>query len=1040
MEQIKIGSFPPGKAYGAFIYNVSVSVGTQGQPSSIDVDLINESGEYNITEDDLEASSPVSIKIQSSSGDFVSFKSCFLVSYSEDRTLDSSTLKLKYVDGSSVLDKIQVLLLNKQASPANFNIVGLNEMEATPVGGFDPTWYKTYINPFVSNYTIPVSCINHCPTTGAPAWSTITRINPFNGQVFYPENPKNPWGRRNALGFPVDPRDFIVGTHNYALRNGQVFGASRAGLNPIVNHGHDKCALTNINPNNIHRGGAIVIGEEEFVSSMCQIPNVTYGFEDLKLLLENYVGIKILNWNNRNRPDLKESFTGSLRDVLNAWGKLYGFQFTWDFGNDNIIAIDLQNTNTGNDILLIKDLIENLAQDTSDPSAALKINYSTSIEGTYRQDDISTFQRPAKKKTIDDKFTRRVLFEPVTLENIIPYKEAGTAGTTPQEVQQWYKLTGGRSSAELIISSVLAKFNKNARTLYNYWLIASKTNGFDETLMKQYGGMGRPLGLSIRKILSAQEQNDILNYTFCNAERLINENLYGIDSGIFLGTYSKELEDKWIRWEMGIADFLGKYYIHSNFINDLELRSEPMQQCFDRDVETIPQSDIYINGSNLSYFQNDERYKSMTNDLPFKDLLRHPGGATFNLVHPDTKAPLNQFRLISRNPNYGFNEEAVEKLFFEDAEDLLKEFIPSFVALDGNHAIFLQDLIEESFPDLWDKLLNIKVENKKPMLFFFPTADKVRQTLDIPLGLRGIAGYDFFRQTGNAFPTQMQIATETNTNIAQVWNSREYSPPKQKDEEITPCKLMCDVDITSFLCDCPDGESIYGYSPSKVGPTSLGARFFDLSIPHATRQGRFVLPTEYPYSAFFRVTDKLQKTETGIKQNYGFLNNAANTMGYKVNVRDITSDMETIDSEQARNDGNAGQYKTGGNVEQGQEGEGQIKAHVLINKYDESTRTTGKIMEAREFHGMTDSSYTNDLANKQLSFEIVGYDFDALKINGTSIISSAFGLSSLSITYGEGGLIMSFSYETRHPETPDFEGVLQRMGPKLNYNSYMRTY
>ena len=98
MEQVKIGSFPRGKAYGAFIYNLNINIGLQGSPTTIDVDLINETGEYTIGESDLEATSPISITVQAADGEFLKIQSCFLVSYSEEKNTESSTLKLKYIE------------------------------------------------------------------------------------------------------------------------------------------------------------------------------------------------------------------------------------------------------------------------------------------------------------------------------------------------------------------------------------------------------------------------------------------------------------------------------------------------------------------------------------------------------------------------------------------------------------------------------------------------------------------------------------------------------------------------------------------------------------------------------------------------------------------------------------------------------------------------------------------------------------------------------------------------------------------------------
>ena len=49
IEQIKIGKFPANTAFGANVYNFNIQLGANGDATTIEIDLINESGLYNIS-------------------------------------------------------------------------------------------------------------------------------------------------------------------------------------------------------------------------------------------------------------------------------------------------------------------------------------------------------------------------------------------------------------------------------------------------------------------------------------------------------------------------------------------------------------------------------------------------------------------------------------------------------------------------------------------------------------------------------------------------------------------------------------------------------------------------------------------------------------------------------------------------------------------------------------------------------------------------------------------------------------------------------
>ena len=782
---------------------------------------------------------------------------------------------------------------------------------------------------------------------------------------------------------------------------------------PFVFHA-DKCAVTNINRNNLSRGGIVVIGEEEFVSSTCQIPHVTYTFYELmQLLTSPNVGLKMRNWTDRNgfsagRPDnaVRESFSGSLKDVLNSWCSLYGLGYNWDFFQDEIVFYDVTNPVTGLDT--IYNAVTKISENSVGfgPIAISDISRSSSIEGTYHQDDISTYLKPAKKKVVQESHTQRVFFEPITLNHIIPYDEG-----TPE----WNVLTGGRTEEELIISCVLAKYNENARTLYNYFLIATKSNDFTGNIDL----LGRPLGLNIKHKLSAADKADLISYTFNTKDYVANNKKYGKDAGCFLGTYSKEAEGKWTNWERKIADFIGRYYIFPEFNEDLRARNPNLQICFDRDIETKPATKLYLKNTvaapNLARVSRTIDSANVANapnyysdDLPFNDLLKHPNGAVLpNMVHSITKKPINKFRLFDRNASYGQKDERVEPIFYKSSQEVLKDFLPSYAELDANQKTFLHELIKQCFPDVYNKLESIENDEKKPNLFFFPDTKTVTEALKVS-SLKGTAGIELVKTN----PTNMFGANATNN----LRNIHEFQPTADEDVE-TPCKLMCDWDVTSFLCNCPDGDY---YNPDLVGLTSQMARHFYLTVPINNAGGDFILPSEYPYSAFVTLKTKLQKTEPGIKQNYGVLQNAKGTMGYRVNFRDVTSDIESLDTAQ--------EGKVGGNVMNGQEGAGQIQASVLV---------PGKgFMAARNYHAAIAQTYTNNIVNQNLSFTMVGLDWTPLM----GFINVESGLSGLQISYAEDGVKIMFEFSTRPPELLNPNDFMAKIGPRLNSNSFMRTY
>ena len=936
IPEIKVGSFAPGTCLNAYIYNANVTVGVGGEPTKVTLNLVNESGLYNVDKSILSATVPYTIQIGS-----LKFKSMYLTSYEFKQSVGEKTVDLTFTDASIILDKIYVLLLNKEASPWN-------------MGSYRGTW-NFGNNRIQRQYRFPLVCSSSCERTNFP---------PFNSKgLAY-----NPWQ-------VTDPPE-----NKFLLYPNEPYGNNRSGLEAIWTHYADKAMVTNAN---LINGGSIIIGEEQFVSNECALPDVSYTFNEL-LAVMSMIGITVDGLHDRGKPDLRQRYTGSLRSVLNSWAGLYGFSVVWDFGTNKIKAIDLFTPQTNMDA--IHSAISNI-KDDGNGVAITDIQRSATLEGTYNQDSVSVFLKPSKVRNNDRKFNGRTAWRPLTINNFIPFVENSA---------QWYYTTGGRNKQELIISSILAKYNPAARTLYNYYLMATKTNDFTNGS----DVYGKVLGLNIKGKLNDEQKGDLLSYCMSMNNRVANQEKYGKGGAVYIGTYSKDLEDSWIEWERKIAESIGKYYYLMKPMKDSFFCTG--YEHFVQEVTCKPNSEAY-------------NYNNQHN-LPFKDLLRHPGGKVLPLVDPiagNMLSNYSHFWVYSRNNSYGFKPEDLDGLFYnKDGEEVLKEHLPSHQVIEGQESLFLDDMLKNLFPaEVYNALSEIKLESKKPSLFFFPTRAVVQQRFDAG-NLMGFGGFDW----AMSFPdAQRRTAAIFMQAPGTVFNKYEWVQKNDNAEE-KDCELMCDEDILQKMCACPEGDF---YQAENVGLSAPFARWFIVTIPGSKLGSAvLILPSEYPYMGYISVETKTRRVVNSIKQQFGGLTNARSAMEYRVNVADITSDIDSMDD----------QSKIGGPVAPGGEN-GQIISHVAVPGFT-------ALQTASNFHQLTNPTHSSLDPKESLSFTMAGLNFSPI----SSFMHVEKGLNSLSISLTDNGVQVSVGFSSKEYPNISDELRLQRIGPKLNPNSFMRTW
>ena len=970
VEQIKVGINPPGMVFGGYIHSFSCNMGFADSPTTITLSVINEDGNYSIIEPislldygSLTAIDPVSIIIEATPKN-LNFRSMYLVSYQISESAGSKLLSLTYKDGSILLDKIQFGLLNRD----------IRVVEAGVGGG------KTV---FVNGNVAVKRSIDELMA------SNVT---------FGPQDVLLPL----KCG-PCDPLidakveiEFIKKT--YDAHKGYFF---------------------QVHP---RMGGVIAMGTEEFTQTDCDLRDVSYSFKEFADVL-NLIGLfgsrtspmiptkggdptVFQGITDRGRLDLRKNFTGSLREVINSWCTEFGYAWFWNPFSDMIQGIDLTQADFSkiNDLRELKQRIRTSTAaisvtskgTTVDPDGIQAIiqslNEKYSIEGTQIQENTSSFIKPGRAKSYNQTRYYRRAFRNLQLSEIIPCKYFGP-----------------RNEDELLISAALSKYNREARTLYN-WRILRDCDDFS------------PLGIKLYKKFSDDEKRKFINYNYSVTDAHDLDEKYGPDCDLWLGTYSEELENKWIEWESKVADFIGRYYLVTKDYQDQFI-------CWPPSEDSKAPTHLFEYQLNTTSTPSSEEYNEKNkHDLPFKDILKHPEGVNIKAFMP--------IMMFARNPAWGTTSEELDEIF-ENAnrEKVLQEFIPTVEYVEGGKESYLFTLLTTlpQFAGSIGKDLNkiTKAENR-PVLIFAPTAQKIDSIFNVGALTRDCV------------------------------NDKEKDPDKPDDEN-KECGLVCDQDILESLCEkgevvdkdgkviktnrCPQETRV---QPKWHGLSSLQARCFPVktnknAIRHVVK--KIIFPCETNYMGYLTVDLKFRKMVQAVTELFGQgIHSASHTMAYTMNKTDITSDLDELDEP-----GFGKNYivlpKTP--YEQSVGASIDMNTGKLLGVGKSSTKS--KIMTAQAMHNVMTANLAGGansilLPQSSISVSMAGFDLSAFRVirPGGVIIDYAdpeFGfLSSIDITIGDQGTELSFEFQTRPMVLPSVDVRMDKISSRMRMNTFGRTF
>lgn len=528
IEDIKVNG-ANGEIFNHYIYGSNLELGFSESPTKLTLNIVSKQAQRQIPPVTFPINLTTSYSIDL--GGFLLSK-MYLYSYEKNDTVGQSVATLNFIDGSFILDKIFVGLINRHYQLGN-----------------GPE--KSFI--------VPVNC-----TT-------------------------------------CDGRGLVK-------RNGTF---KRKAANGVFVQGDAKS------------GGSIMLGQEQFVEGICDIPDVTYNFSMLKKGMSQF-GIKT------DIPDINpkyfQSYVGTLREVLSNWCADFGYTFYWDPKAGTLRNIDLK-IPTDNTIA-IKNIIN--SSNTSNGLALESYSESQSLEGTVDQKHISRYLRPARTKTIDLTSLQTRSFPCIKPEKFNVNEEA-------------------------ITRAVLGKYNDNARTLY---------------CMKNLANNGKYIGLTevfVQEIISSEDKTDniftkIYEYGYKNDALTNFINNYN-GAQVLIAVYNPALKEKYKTWESSVADMMGKYYQSSE---------EPIKNYRQCDANLVYTRSVSLTPSAEKYTDKNKY------DLPFANAIAGPEGVD------GVEWDIPTLWLFSRNATYGTTENDYNiNMLNPDGTDPLEKMITQYLPIEG---------------------------------------------------------------------------------------------------------------------------------------------------------------------------------------------------------------------------------------------------------------------------------------------------------------------------------------------------------------------
>jgi hypothetical protein len=682
----------------------------------------------------------------------------FLQKIEKNTAVSQKTLTLTFVDASILLDKIYVGLINQHASNNDAEIFDTTPTNYALLSSVYSSLRQNSSNFSVGGWTAaaPAGPTDPLPSRGIPIRSRLVNFDiALNCEPCYDQ--------------VVNSLNGLAGAGRFPSFRTAVYGALR-----VVDYGR----IVDVD----HRyGGKIILGQEQFTESNGDLANVDYNFSELLLAIKE-AGIDWAGFVDIN-PAYRKDYTGTLREVLDAWAADFGFMHFWDFlkSSSDIAALKcIYLTSATSSATVAMNSVKAIVFNPVDGLGFDNVNESLDMSATKTTNFQVYYKKPARPKSFQRRIQYRQVYQVMDPYEIFPAS-----------------INGGRNRTQFDISCALAKFNKNARTIYNFYFTNAVAN--KDT---------NHLGIRILEEISGPEMQEMLNEDFsCQQWEQIFDR-YATDAVSlaackgYVAVYSRQEESKWESWEARVADMYGKYYIH-------EEQNDYMNFCgvtekWELETQHEPQG-IKIKGNDFG-------------DLPFNSLIRsHPKGRSIlskaygsfsNNYFNVTNQADRMFTVFQRNAPWGTDASEFESAFVHSGVDFLEKLVPTYIPLNGKSKLRFFDRIKDT---LASQVQAARIEGKvssagrdaQVVLMLAPPANFLGNNFIISNWSKPPHLYDTISTASNVPPAISTYGGWVNPN--------EY---KDKDDraKLAPCsETYYEKDIKKDGCKCP---TLYGWAVS----------------------------------------------------------------------------------------------------------------------------------------------------------------------------------------------------------------------------------
>jgi hypothetical protein len=599
IDKIILQGGEAGEAFGGYIYAMTVQMGYTSGPTKVTLNIVNNTGTYQPRDasgtdkgsfkDVLNTSDIWDLKV----GELDEFK-LHLISYNIKTSVNQRVLSLQFVDTSVILDKVFVGLINRHVKVAD-----IAKGEA-PVRSRDGQQYGVVVDAKVD---LKLNCMK-CDGT-----SDMMLVTP--GETVIPGTENS-----DGSGGTVFGKDGIIRRIAVVQSNGKSDGVG--GSQPEIGKGYVEPSKISFFKTN---GGMIILGRESFVEQKCDIPEVDYNFSDLIYALnqsyteskelQSYIQIasdpagKKLSLQDRNE-NYRNSYTGTLREVLNAWCSDMAYSFTWDLSKQMLVGIDLSKEAILDEegikyIDRVKKAVsEIVSKGKKHPSTIVEAaSESGSIEGTYKAGYVSQYIKPARMK------------EDITVN----YKVKQFYNVPVEAITTWQE-RGYMPIADFMVTCALAKYSKPLRELYLH-----------------EAGVGNAW---VRNALGITWYMDISSSTLDQIITNSNDETYGqilrkfeMSMGGAVGRFviiDDDAKGSFDQWQSELASgFIGQYYYSP--MEESEIDSKSCKP----DSEIKFENEVVAGGDVGLYALDKPEHTSL---LPYAQFMNHPESHSLHKVIP----------------------------------------------------------------------------------------------------------------------------------------------------------------------------------------------------------------------------------------------------------------------------------------------------------------------------------------------------------------------------------------------------------------------